>query len=78
MAFIPRIVKMRERPMRFIYGLYDLTFPVDLSRQVIKEAKRHGVKINVSAIPCGHYSLGEKPWVYWDALKIVSFLKRHL
>lgn len=78
MAFIPRIVKMKQRPIRFIYGLYDLTFPVDMSREVIKEAKRHGVKINVSAIPCGHYSLGEKPWVYWDALKIVSFLKRHL
>lgn len=78
MAFIPRMVEMKPRPMRFIYGLYDLTFPVDLSRQVINEAKRHGVKINVSAIPCGHYSLGEKPWVYWDGWKITSFLKRHL
>lgn len=78
MAFIPRIVKMKQRPMRFIYGLYDLTFPVDLSRQVINEAKRQGAKINVSAIPCGHYSLGEKPWVYWDGWKIASFLKRHL
>lgn len=78
MAFIPRMVEMKPRPMRFIYGLYDLTFPVDLSRQIINEAKRHGVKINVSAIPCGHYSLGEKPWVYWDGWKITSFLKRHL
>ncbi len=78
MAFLPRILKMKQRPMRFIYGLYDLTFPVDLSRQVINEAKRQGVKINVSAIPCGHYSLGEKPWVYWDGWKIASFLKRKL
>lgn len=78
MTFIPRMVKMPERPMRFIYGLYDLTFPVDLSHEVIQEAKRHGVKLNISAIPCGHYSLGEKPWVYWDAWKIVSFLKKHL
>lgn len=78
MAFIPRMVEMKQRPMRFIYGLYDLTFPVDLSREVIKEAKRHGVKVDVSAIPCGHYSLGEKPWVYWDGWKIASFLKKNL
>jgi hypothetical protein len=29
-------------------------------------------------IPCGHYTLGEKPWVYLDGYKIISFLRKHL
>jgi dienelactone hydrolase len=78
MPFIPRMLKLRQRPMRFIYALYDLTFPVDLSREVIKEARRQGVEVDVAAVPCGHYSLGEKPWVYWDAWKIASFFLKRL
>ncbi len=76
--FIPRLLQMRERPMRFIAARYDLTFPVDLSRNVIAETKRHNIPCDVTWLPCGHYTSGEKPWVYLDGWKMASFFKKHL
>ena len=40
--FIPRLLQMESRPMRFIAARYDLTFPIDLTRQVIAEVKESG------------------------------------
>jgi len=76
--FIPRLLKMHTRPMRFIAARYDLTFPVDLSRNVIEETKRHGLPLSVAWLPCGHYTSGERPWVYLDGWKIASFFRKHL
>jgi dienelactone hydrolase len=76
--FIKRLLKMRQRPMRFIAARYDLTFPVDLSRDVIAEARGHGIPLDVAWLPCGHYTSGEKPWVYLDGWKIASFFRKHL
>jgi hypothetical protein len=76
--FIPRLLKMRTRPMRFIAARYDLTFPVDLSYDVIAETRRHGLPLDVAWLPCGHYTSGEKPWVYLDGWKIASFFRKHL
>ncbi|HEX8707916.1 MAG TPA: hypothetical protein VF723_06600 [Pyrinomonadaceae bacterium] len=78
MPFIPRLRRMRQRPMRFIAARYDLTFPVDLSRDVIAEAGRQGIPLDVAWLPCGHYTSGEKPWVYLDGWKIASFFRKHL
>ncbi len=78
MSYLERLAKLPPRPQRYIYTLFDLSFPVDLSRDVIRELKRLGIKHSRAAIPCGHYTLGEKPWVYMDAFKIVSYLRRHL
>lgn len=76
--FIQRLKKMRERPLRFIAARYDLTFPVDLSRDVIAEARRHHIPLDVTWLPCGHYTLGETPWKYLDGWKIAAFLRKHL
>lgn len=78
MAYMDRLAKLPERPQRYIYTLYDLSFPVDLSRDTINALRRHRIKHSKVAIPCGHYTLGEKPWVYYDGFKIVSFLRKHL
>lgn len=78
MPYIKRLQKMRQRPMRFIAARYDLTFPVDLSRDVIAEARGHGIPLDVAWLPCGHYTSGEKPWVYLDGWKIASFFRKHL
>jgi nicotinamidase-related amidase len=78
MAYIDRLASLPERPQRYIYTLYDLSFPVNLSRDVMAELRRRGVKHSEVTIPCGHYTLGEKPWVYYDGFKIVSFLRRNL
>lgn len=76
--FVPRLLKMRERPMRFIAARYDLTFPVDLSRDVIAEVRRHNIPLDVAWLPCGHYTSGETPWKYLDGWKIASFFRKHL
>jgi pimeloyl-ACP methyl ester carboxylesterase len=78
MVYMEKLSKMPPRPQRYIYTLYDLTFPVDLSRQMMQSLREHRIEHNEVAIPCGHYTLGEKPWVYLDGWKIVSFLRKHL
>src|SRR5438128_8568558 len=60
--FIPRLLKMKPRPMRFIAARYDLTFPADLSRQIISDVKSLGLRLDVVWLPCGHYTLAEMPW----------------
>jgi dienelactone hydrolase len=76
--FIAKVAKMPARPMRFIAARYDLTFPAELSRQVIAEAERQRVPVDVSWLPCGHYTSGDKPWVYLAGWKIVGFLRKYL
>lgn len=78
LPFIPRLLKQEPRRVRFIAARYDLTFPVDLSRDVIRETQRHGIEVDVAWLPCGHYTSGEKPWVYLDGWKIATFFRKHL
>ncbi len=78
MAYMERLACLPPRPQRYIYTLYDLSFPVDLSRDTMNALRRNKIKHSKVAIPCGHYTLGEKPWVYLDGYKIISFLHKHL
>ncbi len=78
MAYMERLATLPMRPQRYIYTLYDLSFPVELSRDVMRELRRRNIKHSKAAIPCGHYTLGEKPWVYLDGYKIIRFLHKHL
>jgi hypothetical protein len=78
MAYMDRLAKLPPRPQRYIYTLYDLSFPVDLSREVMNELRRRKIKHSKAAIPCGHYTLGTKPWVFLDGYKIISYLHKHL
>lgn len=78
MVYMDNLAQMPPRPQRYIYTLYDLTFPVDLSRDMMRSLREHKIDHSVVKIPCGHYTLGEKPWVYLDGWKIVSFLRKHL
>ena len=78
MVYMDKLATMPPRPQRYIYTLYDLTFPVDLSRDMMRSLRDHKIKHDVVKIPCGHYTLGEKPWVYLDGWKIVSYLRKHL
>lgn len=78
MPFAERLLRMPPRPMRFIAARHDLTFPADLSRQVIARVKELGLPLDASWLPCGHYTSGERPWVYLDGWKIASFLRKNL
>lgn len=78
MSYTARLKHLRRRPMRFIAARHDLTFPADLSHEVISSVRATGVPVNVSWLPCGHYTSGERPWVYLDGWKIVGFLRKNL
>jgi hypothetical protein len=78
LPFIPRLLKMKPRPMRFIAARYDLTFPVELSRDVIAEVRGLGIDLDVVWLSCGHYTLAELPWKAIDAWKIATFMRKHL
>jgi dienelactone hydrolase len=78
MSFAGRLARLRRRPMRFIAARHDLTFPADLSREVIARVKASGVPVDVTWLPCGHYTSGERPWVYLDAWKMVGFIRKNL
>ena len=78
LAYMDKLAALPPRPQRYIYTLYDLSFPVDLSREVIRELRRRDIKHSEVKMPCGHYTLGTKPWVYLDGYKIISFLRKHL
>lgn len=76
--FIPRVSKMKQRPIRFLCARYDLTFPIDLSLEAIAVAKEHNVPIDVVWFSCGHYTLASMPWKAIDAWKIATFMRKHL
>jgi hypothetical protein len=78
MVYMDKLAAMPPRPQRYIYTLYDLTFPVDLSRRLMQALRERDIEHSAVKIPCGHYTLGEKPWVYLDGWKIVAFLRKHL
>ena len=78
MSFVGRLENQSARPMRFIAARHDLTFPADLSQQVIEGVRATGAPLDVSWLPCGHYTSGERPWVYLDGWKIVNFLRKNL
>ena len=77
LPFMPRVAQMgRHRPIRFIVARYDLTFPLELSRDAINEARRHELPLDIVWLPCGHYTTGELPWKAIDAWKIATFFRK--
>jgi len=78
MTYMDRLAEQPPRPQRYIYTLYDLTFPIDLSRDTMRELRRLNIAHDEVVLPCGHYTLGEKPWVWLDGYKIVRFCRRAL
>ena len=70
--------RARGKKTLLVYAKYDLTFPVDLSLQLIQEFQRRGVPTEVAMLPCGHYSTGEAPFKFLDAYYLASFLRRNL
>ena len=75
---LPFIGKVRGRSLLLVYALYDLTFPVDLSRQLVRAFREHDVDHELTVLPCGHYSTGKSPFKWMDGLALCRFLNRTL
>ena len=70
--------RVRDRRSLLVYALYDLTFPVELSRRLVQDFRRRGIPHQVTVLPCGHYSTGEAPFKYFDGYTLTRFLKKNL
>jgi len=68
----------KAKRSKFIYTRFDTTFPVHLSREVIRGARTRNWDHDVTVLPCGHYTMGEFPFKYVTGYEICSFLKRNL
>jgi len=59
-----------------VYAPYDLTFPLEYTREVLGGFKKVGLNHEVRVLPCGHYTTGELPFRYIDAWYMGSFVYR--
>src|SRR5688572_12791124 len=50
--------RLRDRRTLLVYARYDLTFPVDLSEDLVREFRERSIPHELSVLPCGHYSSG--------------------
>lgn len=70
--------RLRGRQSLLVYAKYDLTFPVDLSQDLVREFGRLGIPHEVAVLRCGHYSTGKTPFKFVDGWILTRFLKRAL
>ena len=70
--------RIRDRKTLLVYARYDLTFPVDLSRELVGEFHRRGISHELAVLPCGHYSTGVTPFKFFDGFVLARFLSRSL
>ena len=70
--------RIRDKKTLLVYAKYDLTFPVDLSRNLVSEFRDAEFRHELTILPCGHYSTGIAPFKYLDGLVLARFLDRNL
>ena len=70
--------RVRDRQTLLVYARYDLTFPIDLSEDLVREFREMNVPHEVAVLRCGHYSTGKTPFKFVDGWILTRFLKRVL
>ncbi|MEW5983274.1 MAG: abhydrolase domain-containing 18 [Acidobacteriota bacterium] len=70
--------KVLGRPTLLVYALFDLSFPLHLSRDIVRQYRARDIPTEVRVLPCGHYTTGIAPFKYLDGYYLVHFLNRSL
>jgi dienelactone hydrolase len=70
--------RLRNRKTLLVYARYDLTFPVDLSEDLVQAFQDLGIPHEVAVLRCGHYSTGKAPFKFVDGYILTRFLKKAL
>jgi hypothetical protein len=73
MAYFNQFARWPKKSL-IVYATYDLTFLPEFSRHVVEEFQRRRLHHRVAVLPCGHYTTGETPYKFLDALHLVRFL----
>ncbi len=72
------IDRLRDRKTLLVYARYDLTFPVDLSRELVRQFEAQGIPHELAVLRCGHYTTGVTPFKFVDGWVLSRFLRRAL
>jgi dienelactone hydrolase len=70
--------RMRDCQTLLVYAKYDLTFPVDLSEDLVRQFRERHVPHETAVLHCGHYSSGKSPFKFIDGWILSRFLRRTL
>ena len=70
--------RLRNRRTLLVYARYDLTFPVDLSEDLVRAFQDLAIPHEVAVLRCGHYSTGKAPFKFVDGYILTRFLKKAL
>jgi dienelactone hydrolase len=70
--------RLRNRRTLLVYARYDLTFPVDLSEDLVRAFQDLGIPHEVAVLRCGHYSTGKAPFKFVDGYILTRFLRKSL
>jgi hypothetical protein len=70
--------RLRNRQTLLVYARYDLTFPVDLSEDLVRAFRESRIPHEVAVLRCGHYSTGKAPFKFVDGWVLTRFLKKAL
>src|SRR5687767_3021126 len=70
--------RLRGRQTLLVYARYDLTFPVDLSKNLVESFRAAAIPHDVTSLRCGHYSIGKAPFKYVDGWVLTKFLRTAL
>jgi len=70
--------RVRQTRTLLVYAQYDLTFPLQLSRSMVREFRERRIPHQVAVLPCGHYSTGMTPFKYLDGYWLTRFLMKAL
>jgi hypothetical protein len=62
----------------FVWARYDLSFPPDLSREVVAQYAASGQPCRQLVLPCGHYTTGVSPFKWLDGWGMARFLAKTL
>jgi hypothetical protein len=76
MPFIPRLRGSR-RPMLFLAGKYDLSFPYGLTELAFREFDRNDIRHERMILPCGHYTMAMFPFREMVGFQVVKFFRRY-
>ncbi|NWG14502.1 MAG: abhydrolase domain-containing 18 [Acidobacteria bacterium] len=72
-TYVDRFARYDKKSL-FIYAACDTTFLPEYSLAMLDALRQRKVEHKAVALPCGHYTLGERPFKYLDGYHICSFL----
>jgi dienelactone hydrolase len=73
MSYFEQFARFPKKSI-IVHATCDTTFRPDLTQQIIAEFGRRRLPLETAGLPCGHYTIGQAPFKYLDALHMARFL----